>query len=334
MSKVAVLHIGSGKTGTTTIQDSLAKNKDRNDSIIFYPNLVESGSNQVFRFAFCELKNATKNIRLRFANDEEGYLQYQQEIKKSLVTQCESVNKIIISSEFLFHCNQEEIENISLFLNQAGFSELHIIVYLRNPSSYYLSVAQQALKNGPKLPNPLDFNYDLTGAVKRWSNIQPKSFVVREFDRKKLKNNNIICDFAEVLKQVGFDGVDFENISSSNETMSVEAILAVQDAQMTLDRQNFDSHQLSKFWRKIRIFCNSQESKIGTKPKLKKKIEMQILARFASDLDYIKANHGIFTDFDKSKNTTEFSRSSFRFFDEIVTKFDYESYLKFKGMIK
>jgi len=79
-----------------------------------------------------------------------------------------------------------------------GFDEFHIIAYVRSPASYCLSVAQQALKTGPKLPQPSSFEYSIRNAIENWQNLAAKSFILREFSREKLISNDVVKDFEKL----------------------------------------------------------------------------------------------------------------------------------------
>lgn len=241
VNRKAIIHIGSGKTGSTSIQASLSKIE--NSKSLYFPKILSYENNQVFRFAFCQLEKTPRNIRLKYENNAQGFAQFQKAIKESFSKACEEIkNDVIISSEFLFLSGRSEVSSIKQFLESLGFNEFHIIAYVRSPDSYYLSVAQQALKTGPQLPQPLNFDYAIKNSLETWLTFQPASFNVREFDRPKLVEGNVVKDFEYLLNGIGIS-CKLPNAENQNQTMSAEATQIIQDAQRVLDNIPFDNEK-------------------------------------------------------------------------------------------
>lgn len=186
MSRSIVIHIGSGKTGSTSIQKNLYHNKSNNDQKIFYPTLLEHKTNQIFRFAFCESNKTPSNIRKKYNKKPQEYKKFQCKIIADFLSKTKGYQHVVLSSEFLFLSTDDEIQVIKAFLEEAGFTKLYIVCYVRNPADYYLSVAQQAMKSKSKIPTPSNFGYEISKTLKRWASIDPTRLIVKEFDRKLL----------------------------------------------------------------------------------------------------------------------------------------------------
>jgi len=331
MTKKAILHIGSGKTGSTTLQRVLYKNKPSNDGHLFYPALLGHTNNQIFRFPFCDINDTPRNIFLKYDGKPEDYKYYQNEILRELTEVCSEKESILISSEFLFLSSKKEVSSIKKFLNSLGFTEIHLILYIRNPADYYLSVAQQAIKNSHRIPSPSRFRYDILGAIESWKNIEAKTFSIREFDRSKLIEGDIVVDFQEMLVHLGFD-LQLKGNEVTNETMSVEASIIMHEAQMLLAKQKLNNVCLSEYLKKIRAFSNKPASKVGTKPKLKSSVKSSILYNYKREIEILKADFSIFQDLCVEDCNRELIENVFSF-DEIVDGFSLDAYLKIKGMI-
>lgn len=298
MSKTAVIHIGSGKTGSTSIQRTLYKNKEKNDKALFYPTLLDNKNNQIFRFAFCELINTPSNIRDRFKNNHKAFISYQNDILKSFKKEIKDKDNIIISSEFLFLSNINEIKKISKFIHQLGFKQIHIIVYIRNPADYYLSLAQQSIKNSHSIPSPTKFKYEMTESILNWSSICSGNIIVREFNRNKLKNNNVIDDFKNTIKEKIGINIDLTTKESSNESLSSEGAYAIQVIQESIAKSNSLDKKLEK--EKLKKIIYSLPN--GTKPQLKNTIRNIILFRFRNEIKKIKEKFSLFDDINPPKN--------------------------------
>ncbi|MEI8622621.1 hypothetical protein P4S66_18280 [Pseudoalteromonas sp. B129b] len=238
--KKIILHVGSGKTGSTSIQKALYECKKENDSKLFYPTILNHKGNQIFRFAFCDISDTPSNIKAKFKNDPQGYTDYQKAIKESFEENIKGHDDIIVSSEFLFLSNNDEVATIKAYLTNLGFTEIHVIMYLRDPAKYYLSVAQQALKNHYKLPSPSGFRYEMLEAINNWRSINVASFTLREFDRSCLHKGDVIEDFSKSLSELGLSS-SLAISSKSNESMSVEGTTVLQEFHRLLSISNYSS---------------------------------------------------------------------------------------------
>ncbi len=327
--KKIILHIGSGKTGTSSIQRALVKCVAQKKAHFTFPSIAGSRSNQTFRFAFCDLNETTINVRRKFSHEggEGEFKDFQKNIRHEFVEQVSNSSVVVVSSEFLFLSSKEEIEKIQKFLKDCGFLEIHIVVYLRNPSSYYLSVAQQALKNQYQMPSPNAFRLDMSQALSNWSSMLPTSMSIREFDKSILVGNNVVSDFEEYLSRVGVRA-ELDDATVSNESLSAEATQVLQDYHFSARYSLETTQQQQEHVSRARRFI--QTNPIGTKPKLKKNISEQVHRRFEVELSELNSRFGIFEDlvvFNKSvcnKQATDVV--PLRRFKEIVLSFDDEAY--------
>lgn len=327
VSKKAILHIGSGKTGSTSIQASLSKLPDTVP--ISYPKLLTYTNNQIFRFAFCRLEDTPKNIKLKYENDPAGFIEFQKAIIDDFAQANTLNNKdVIISSEFLFLSSKNEVLAIKEFLSSLGFDEFHVIAYVRNPASYYLSVAQQALKTGPKLPQPSSFEYSIKNAIENWQNLEANSFTLREFSREKLIGNDVVKDFESFLGDMGIS-CTLPNAKKQNETMSAEATQIIQDAQRILKNNALDKQAMLNSWVEIRKFVASDRAKFGSKPKLKKEIEHIIGWRFRDEVNFLVDNYNILTKFEANEC---YQKHQYKEFYDVIDEFSVEAYLDLKGL--
>jgi len=142
--------------------------------------------------------------------------------------------KFIISGEALSNVLPVGVENIHNTL-KPYFDNFKIVCYVREPFGYARSAAQQHIKAGSisekLISNTL--NRDEPG----WGNVLPnykrrlekyvrvfgkENVVVREFDRKKLKNQNIVDDF--LFECLSFKG-DITKFAIVNTNISLSGTL-------------------------------------------------------------------------------------------------------------
>ena len=99
--KKIILHIGSGKTGSSSIQQALYECRKENEAIFKYPKLLNFKGSQIFRFAFCPSSNTPSNIKGKYNNQPEAYAEYQESIKKSFISEVKNEEVVVVSSEFV-----------------------------------------------------------------------------------------------------------------------------------------------------------------------------------------------------------------------------------------
>ncbi|MBB1298293.1 hypothetical protein [Pseudoalteromonas sp. SR41-7] len=328
--KKIILHVGSGKTGSTSIQKALYECKKENDSKLFYPTILNHKGNQIFRFAFCEISDTPSNIKAKFKNDPQGYSDYQKAIKESFEENIKGHDDIIVSSEFLFLSNNDEVATIKAYLTNLGFTEIHVIMYLRDPAKYYLSVAQQALKNHYKLPSPSGFRYEMLEAINHWRSINVASFTLKEFDRACLYKGDVIVDFHKYIEQLGYE-FELKLATAKNETMSVEGTVILQDFHRLLELAGLDETEYRA--EKIRARTFSNKATKGTKPILHDNIAAYIYKKKYDEVIYIAEEYKVFTSLteilllneDGPANET---LSSIELFTDIVSGFNMSAYIE------
>lgn len=185
------LHIGTMKTGTTSIQNSLNKNSGK---------LEGSG----VHFA--------QGLHRKFSQFEDSALTAKQK-NCSLLISDEGIWHFLISPTK----KQELLALRELFSNfLAGTGNLNFIIYFRRPDDFLQSWYFQGLKLGTGNPLFAEFKksafvkagVDYLGKLKLIEGIFPHAqIIVRPYAKSQLKNANSVDDFFE---SVGFD--DLENI--------------------------------------------------------------------------------------------------------------------------
>ena len=224
-----IIHIGSHKTGTTSIQKFMLDNK----------NLLEDNGWSLFS------KNRAVNNRVHysegsinswidFSGKHESFCGRLSE--KILSELSKTQGNIIISSEELSWCmTRESIENIKKIMSNI-FSDISIIVYFRRQDEQLLSHYQQGFRfkestaakfYGRELTplpehKPYFDNYlNYARKLELWRSVFGEENVYWNlFDKNCLYKNNIINDF---LTNIGID-VPVKN-EFTNQALSKENII-------------------------------------------------------------------------------------------------------------
>lgn len=207
-----ILHIGTEKTGSTSIQESLFGNRELllSQGYALLSSLGVYTNRDIARYSMrlsrddgrfssnerkTHLRKAFKKFRIKKA------------FEKELNALPESTHTVIISSEFLhsrLHYS-DELVTLKTLLSHA-FSEIHILCYLRPQIDLAVSFYSTALKDG-YVQNDIDafineycvaenpyYNYDaLLARYEEAFSIQNITPIL--FDRDRFHQNDLVLDF-------------------------------------------------------------------------------------------------------------------------------------------
>ncbi|MCV3341170.1 hypothetical protein L8T89_01960 [Campylobacter lari] len=206
----AYVHIGTPKTGTTTIQKFLALNTDALEKQN-YRFLVSTRSRNQHRFIMHMIDDlvvkcgnvSTENI------NRMGFLENFDRIYEEI--QLYKQFKIILSSEAAIwnFDSIDKIRGLKDFLKLLGFSKIYIIVYIRDIISYLVSRSIQDIKGKrefiscEKYPyeHPKKHIFDYKWILEQYLSIFGKeNLIVRIFSKKDFYKNDLIYDFMSILK--------------------------------------------------------------------------------------------------------------------------------------
>ena len=183
------LHIGTGKTGSTSIQKSLETLKDNRVSFSFNMTGIHAIPDPVM-----------------FANN--------------LAAQAAEIT--IYSNEWLYTADEKFIAGLADALTQ--HFETEIIIYLRRQDQFKVSAYQQASKRkgatsqfGPvALPHAYEQRSDYLQFIKRWTaSFGKENICIRVFDKTRLYKGDVISDFTK-LTGVLLPESQFINDNKSN----------------------------------------------------------------------------------------------------------------------
>lgn len=252
--KKLYIHIGTGKTGTTSIQSTLYNSREylRACGVKY----ADSGRNGINHHALCFNSFAYRTGRLSKEHLKSNFDKLRQELK---VTNCE---RIVVSSEDYPGLDSAEVSELINYFSD--LAEVHVIVYLRRQDLFLESWYAQIIKAGEiqseisvlqkelERENFLDY-YSL---VERWSDkLSSKSHIhVRPFERSSFYNQDIVLDFLNLMGVTNVkpnlldrDGVD-ENVALTR--VQIEIVKALYSIgiepksapDVLIPYEGFDSH--------------------------------------------------------------------------------------------
>ncbi len=245
-----VIHIGTEKTGTTSIQQTLDAHADLLLSNgLFWPPLLREGQDS--RVACYAMDDSTKDLRKRrrklttpeaiaaFRDRFEG------RIRRELRAAPDCRTMLIVNEHLSRMRRPSEPARLKAFLEQF-FDGFQIIVYLRRQDKLMRSMYSQIIKIGstrdhvfPKFDPNRKGDY-LTFNARRIVELWVKTFGrdavrIRVFEKDELKDGDVVRDF---FHTAGLDLPEGLTPLRVNESLSAEALLTLRAINRHLPREN------------------------------------------------------------------------------------------------
>ena len=224
-----VLHIGADKTGTSSIQWTLAANAAAIAARNFH--YLAAGRqfdrrlrhrSLGFHFAMRALDRPARDLQATLGfTDDDSRRRYRQQFARDFdreVAGLPDEATVVISDEALFvYSEPATAANAAAFL-KPRFAETEIIVYLRRPDLYLASRYSQHVKMGGRMTlaeyaaanahKRLYFN-----RLKNWSDAFGRPhLIIRPFDRAVLAGGDVVVD---LLGQIGLDSSGLDIVRSN-----------------------------------------------------------------------------------------------------------------------
>lgn len=207
-----LLHIGTEKTGTTSIQRALARARQvLASNKVLYPSLFGSENHMEIAAACRQGKghDELQTIELaKFGSDDLS--RYRTALQERLIEEVASgdFERVVISNE---HChsrlnNDASIENLLHFLEPIAH-DVEVVVYIRRQDLVAVSLASTRVKLGgdgdlfPKSNTSAVEYYMYDKLIERYQRAFGHSSVkVRLFERDRLGGGDIVEDFFDVAQ--------------------------------------------------------------------------------------------------------------------------------------
>lgn len=290
--KKAMIHIGSGKTGTTSIQNSAAEiEKDGLYPNLTYPLVTKSG-HQSLEILFKKYDRISRGLKTKFENGGD-YRSFKKDFEHVFDKCLLSAKNIFLSSEFMFEFKAEEVLRLRKYLEDRGFEDFLIVVYLRDPASFYLSYTQQKLKGSSKAYSPFKFKTGYKKHIELWAGVfGKKNIIVREYDKAALHKGSVLKDIETLVNHFFCISVSLPEVSS-NRSLTAEGMAILQKF-----RNDYLKEHENRFAEESDILIKRLSSEklagYGSAPRLKKVYENVLRINNSEDIVYLQENFGIF----------------------------------------
>lgn len=208
---VCILHVGMHKTGSSSIQASLASLPETGG--LHFATINAPNASLVINYAFRERPTFRKG-----SNAAPGMIRRRRERARKRFTEYMALHRdedVLLSAEAMVHLMPHELDDL---LQAIPHAEKRAIGYVRSPKSYMSSAAQERIKGG-------EFALSIEKLFPQYAALFTK-FIERiptelyHFDRARLKQGCVVQDFCSRL---GIR-IEPESVLNQNESLSGEAV--------------------------------------------------------------------------------------------------------------
>jgi hypothetical protein len=239
-----VLHIGSGKTGTSSIQRFLQSNRARLAELgCLYPQTPGRRRHAQLSM-FVRPDQALGEIPPWNSERWSSPAKFRKAFRRRLLREIDEsgMSHVLLSDEALYGSPNEALRRLRQFTDRIA-RDLRLVVYLRRQDDHLVSRYQQVVKVGetrrlaeraPHVASPEQRTswadrqgantYDYYGRLRTWQQLlEPDEFVVRRFDPASLIEGSLYQDF---LAAAGIDARadDLNQVESINESLDAESV--------------------------------------------------------------------------------------------------------------
>ena len=293
--KNMIVNIGTPKTGSTSIQQTLVKaNQLGKLGTVCY--MEDDPSLRAFKRGFLAALYRDEDKLPRMVAmwlRERGHtLESQRESYRSKLSEViRREDSLLVCNEYLSSVKPDNIKRFLSDLTEYGVQDIRIVLYVRDPVSFYLSSLQQNLVGSHVPRNPVRYRYNFRANIQNWRGVFGDSLTVRAFDTRLLLDECVVRDFMSIAQD--YFGVAFNDIEvlRSNESLSREAISILQRfrAQLFPEKEGMALPVISL----LRSNLMKIRHEFEHKAKLRPWVTSAVLERHRDDLEWLRGEYGI-----------------------------------------
>ena len=240
-----VLHIGSGKTGTSSIQRLLQSNRTRLAELgHLYPQTQPGRTRHAQLSMSVKDDEALERMPAWDPSRWSSPAEFRKTFRRRLVSEINEsgLSNVLLSDEALFGSPEEALRRLRWFTDRIARS-LRLVVYLRRQDDHLVSRYQQVVKLGEtrRLAEPArqvdtpqpraswasrqgSNTYDYYTRLRTWErHLEPDAFVVRRFERASFVEGSLYQDFL-VAAGIDVPAEDLKQVEPVNESLDAESV--------------------------------------------------------------------------------------------------------------
>lgn len=232
-----ILHVGTEKTATTTIQEFLHINRKALSRVNYlYTKSAGNRNNQWLALSAYDAHRRDNLTVHRGIDTDQQLLNFQTRTIEKLqkeINQARPFKVAVFSSELIQSRlrSSEELLRLKKILNQLGFDDIQILIYLRRPVDTVSSLYSTAIKCGSVDDSPPSPNHQYYRNVchhqqtlQRFGNVFGEDAIKpRLFAKDEFKGGSVISDFLDAIDLADM-GASFNLPMRQNERLSAVGI--------------------------------------------------------------------------------------------------------------
>lgn len=226
-----MLHIGTGKTGTSSIQHFLRINRPRLlRRGILYPHAPGKARHTQLGF-FVKTEAELARIVEWTRADHGDLAAFRADFERRLTTEISEAapRRVIMSDEALYSLSDDSIRRLRALAERIA-DRVRVIVYLRRQDDHLVSRYQQAVKTGA-VETLEEFarldhvpTYDYAARLASWQEVmEPDRLVVRRFEPSRFGEGGLYQDFLDAA-EIKAPLERFKPVESQNESLDADAV--------------------------------------------------------------------------------------------------------------
>ncbi|MCK7597350.1 hypothetical protein M0G74_08705 [Microbulbifer sp. CAU 1566] len=215
LMKTAYIHIGTEKTGSTSIQQLLANNRNTLSELGYHVANIQYDDNHLDFVAYCidRFPNDQQQALLSLVNinDPIQHLRWKEAFKlkaEQQLSNTRQIKNLVITSEH-FHSRIKNVSEVNRLqqLLLPHYNKFKVILYLRRQDQLAASLFNEALKYGGTCRNPLQAShkpsspyFDYLNLVEMWAYVFGKeNLSIRLFEKSQFFEKSLYKDFLREL---------------------------------------------------------------------------------------------------------------------------------------
>jgi len=227
------LHIGTEKTGTTSVQKFFRTNRELlARKGILYPRTPGNENHTGLTVAAQKLVRNGPLRKLKGVNSVENARAFRSDLMEQLAAEFMAAPfaTVVMSGEHLSSrlLDDREVQWLKDHLSPF-FKTIRIVVYVRRQDDFLLSTYSTSIKSGstrelaPPNERLVQFRYNHWELLTRWARIFGRENILcRKYEKSALKSGDVVDDF---LAAAGFeDDAAFERPEDVNESLDAESL--------------------------------------------------------------------------------------------------------------
>lgn len=330
--KEILIHIGTHKTGTSSIQKSLTKAfRLGHLGGISYPLLM--GKYHHRQIATLYYKNHQDLPRwFQFEYSPESFQEIKEACRSELFEKLNNSDKIILSSEYLEDFSPAQIKEFYADLSSLGEVKFRILIYVREPAAYYLSYIQQELKASSRFSAPQNFHYGFLNTIQLWGDVfSRQDLEIRLFQPMKFPGQSVIADFQRCASDFFKVKIELEKTIYLNKSLSAEGMIILKNY-----RQLFHPNADQIFKDDANTVISLLQSSISeieqTKAELSREAAYLVRALHQEDIRKLKEIYNVdVSDFELVQNhrfqNSKYMQNEFENLEDVIECFEIKNML-------